>query len=401
MTRKGARDVMVGVVVLAAALIFTLGIFSIGSEQRVWVRKTTYRLKVLDANGIASGSPVRLAGVQVGTITGVEFPSDPNVLTIEVKLAVDQAFRNRIRKDTRAQVKILTMLGGDKYVELTPGTMSAEELPEDSYIEVPASFGVEQLGELSANLADDLTSISGNVRLILDKITQQQGLVGRVLLDPNFGDAALSDLGQAAHDLRQITEKINSGKGLVGQMVTDEAFGREAVGSVKETLAELKTLVARLNERDGLIDQALDPNGKLARSLDNFEAVTTDLRDMTGSLKKGEGLAGRLVTDDAAGQEMMENFRKIAADLAEITDKMNRGDGTAGAFINDPQIYDDLKMVLRGVQKSKLMSGLIRHYREEGEQAKQKEAEKLKKQQQKQQKDGGAKPPSDTDPGGS
>jgi phospholipid/cholesterol/gamma-HCH transport system substrate-binding protein len=398
MTRKGVRDVMVGVVVLAAALIFTLGIFSIGSEQRVWVRKATYRLKVLDANGLASGSPVRLAGVQVGTITSVEFPIDPNVLTIEVRLAVDQAFRNRIRQDTRANIKILTMLGGDKYVELTPGTMSAEELPENSYIDVPASFGVEQLGELSANLADDLQSISGNVRLVLEKITQQEGLVGRVLLDPNFGDAALADLGSAAHDLKEITEKINSGKGLVGQMVTDEAFGRETTATIKETLAELKTLVARLNERDGLIDQALDPNGKLARSLDNFEAVSADLRDMTGSLKKGEGLAGRLVADDAAGREMMENFRKIAADLAEITDKMNRGDGTAGAFINDPQIYEDLKMVLRGVQKSKLMSGLIRHYREEGEQATQKEADKQQKQQQK--KEGGSKPPSDIDPGG-
>src|SRR5262245_46290846 len=374
MSRKGGvRDIAVGAVVLAAALIFTIGIFSIGSEQRVWVKKVPYRLRVLDANGIASGSPVRLAGVQVGTITGVRFPSDPNVLTIDVELAVDQAFKNRIRQDTKAHVKILTMLGGDKYVELTPGTMAAEELPEGSYIEVPESFGVEQLGELSANLADDLQSISGNVRLILDKITEREGLVGRLLLDPNFGTAAIADLADASHDLKEITGKINKGKGMVGQLVTDEAFARDTSASIKESLAEMRALLAKLNTQGGTLDQALDPNGKLAHSLDKFDEATANLRDVTGRMKQGEGLAGRLLSDDEAAKELMENMRKIAANLAEVTDKMNRGDGTAGAFINDPQIYEDLKMVLRGVQKSKLMSGLIRHYREEGEQAAQKE----------------------------
>ncbi len=400
MKRKGLRDVMVGVVVLSAALIFTLGIFSIGSEQRVWVRKVTYRLKVPDANGIGSGSPVRLAGVQVGAITNVEFPTDPNVVTIEVELAVDQAFRNRIRQDTRAHVKILTLLGGDRYIELTPGTMSAEELPEDSYIEVPQSFGVEQLGELSESLSDDLQSISGNVRLILDKITSQEGLVGKVLLDPNFGTAALSDLGKAAHELRQITETINDGKGLAGRLVTDEAFARETTASIKESLGEIRTLLAKLNEQGGMLDQAMDPNGKLATALDNFEAVTSDLRDVAGRIQDGKGLAGRLVADDELARELLANMRKITADLASVTDKLNRGEGTAGAFINDPQLYEDLRSVLRGVQKSKIMGGLIRHYREEGEQAAQKEAERQRKLQEEQKKQGGDKPPSDVEPGG-
>jgi len=73
------------------------------------------------------------------------------------------------------------------------------------------------------------------------------------------------------------------------------------------------------------------------------------------------------VTDKEYADEVLENIRKISADLAAITDKLNKGSGTAGAMINDPQLYEDLKSVVRGVQKSKIMSGMIRHYRKKGE----------------------------------
>src|SRR5262245_32717374 len=110
MKRNLTRDLAVGGLVLAASLIFTMAIFLIGSEQRVWVMKTEYRLKVPDANGLNPGSPVRLAGVQVGTIKSISFPDDPTQLTIEVRLAVDNAHVHRLRQNTVADVRILTLL---------------------------------------------------------------------------------------------------------------------------------------------------------------------------------------------------------------------------------------------------------------------------------------------------
>src|SRR5262245_36166689 len=158
MRKTVLRDFTVGGVVLVAVFIFTIGIFSIGSQQRVWVAKVAYRLRVPDANGLQNGSPVRLAGVQVGAVTDINFPEDPNTSGIDVDLAIDHAHQHRIRQDTVANVRILTLLGGEKYVELVPGSPSQPVLPPGSYIEVPETFGMEQLGELSAGLADDLRS---------------------------------------------------------------------------------------------------------------------------------------------------------------------------------------------------------------------------------------------------
>jgi len=377
MKKNLSRDLTVGVVVLLAAFIFTIGIFSIGSEQRIWVKKVNYKIRVPEANGLQSGSPVKLAGVQVGTVTSVSFSSDPTITTIEVGLSVDQSHQGRIRQDTVASVNILTLLGGEKYIELTPGSPGSEVLPPGSYIQVPETFGMDQLGELSASLADDLQSISSNVRIILDTIQSQQGLVGKMLLDPNFGQQAFSDLGESARLTRQTLEKINSGEGVVGKFLADQQFARETTESIKTSLDRIEQLLAQATQPGGVVQNAMDPNGQMAAALDNVYQATADLQDFTAELKEGQGILGRLVSDEQYADEVLANIKKISEDLSAITSKINQGEGSLGGLVNDPQLYDDMTDVIRGVKESKMISWLIRHYRKKGEKVRRKEEEQL------------------------
>lgn len=369
MKRTMSRDLTVGVVVLLAALIFTIGVFSIGSEQRIWVSKVGYRILVPEANGLQNGSPVRLAGVQVGTVTSVAFSSDPDEMGIEVDLAVDAAHQHRIRQDTVAQVKILTLLGGEKYIELTPGSPSSADLPAGSFIQVPPGFGIDQLGELSADLSEDLRSISSNVRVILDAVQRQEGVVGRMLLDPNFGDQVFSDVGRTAQLARETIEQMHDGKGLAGKLLSDEQFGRETAGSIRQSLRRIEELLEKASQPDSVVSEALDPNGRISAAMDNLHQATADLHDFTAELKEGRGVLGRMVGDEEYARELLQNIREISDNLADITRKLNEGEGTLGGMINDPQLYEDITHVIRGVKKSKLMSWLIRRYRKEGEQA--------------------------------
>ncbi|HET9482246.1 MAG TPA: MlaD family protein [Candidatus Polarisedimenticolia bacterium] len=367
MKRHVGRDAAVGMVVLLAALIFTIGIFSIGSEQRIWVSKVGYKIRVPDANGLQSGSPVRLAGVQVGTINRVDFPADPGQVGIEIGLSVDEAHQHRIREDTVANVKILTLLAGEKYVELTPGSPDRPALPPGSYITVPRSFGMEQLGELSANLAEDLGSISSNVRVILETVQRQEGVVGRMLLDPNFGQQTFDDVARSARLARETIEDVHDGKGLVGKLLVDDEFARETTRSLRSSLDRIEALLDRAGQEDGVLMQALEPDGKMSRAIDNLHQATADLRDFTADAKEGRGMIGKLVSDQAYAEEVLGNIRQISRDLSAITSRLNAGEGTLGGLINDPQLIEDLKNVVRGVQKSRVLSGMIRHYRKKGE----------------------------------
>ncbi len=370
------RDLTVGAVVLIAAIIFTIGVFSIGSEQRVWVRKVSYKLRIPGANGLQSGSPVRLAGVQVGTVTSLDFSEDPNVIAIEVVLSVDVSYQHRIRSDTEATLRILTLLGGERYVELTPGTASNPVVPPGSYIHVPPSFGMEELGELSAGLSEDLKSISGNVRIILETVQRQEGVVGRMLLDPNFGSQVFEDIGESASMMRGTIESVHSGRGLAGRLLSDDQFARETTASIRDSLDRLERLMGKLTEEEGVVYQVLDPNGKVAGSLESLNRASGDLQAFAADLRGGGGTLGRLVSDEAYAEEVLGNIKQISKDLADITGKLNAGEGSLGGLINDPSLHQDLKDVVRGVQESKTISWLIRHYRKKGEK------ERLEKEKQ-------------------
>lgn len=373
MKKTSIRDLTVGTVVLLAVIIFTVAVFSIGSEQRIWVSKVSYMLRIPEANGLQSGSPVRLAGVQVGTVRSVDFSPDPSILAVEVYLSIDEAHQHRVREDTVAYVRILTLLGGEKYIELTPGNPSLPALPPGDLIRVPETFGFEQFEELSVNLSDDLTSISNNVRVILDAVHGGESVVGRMLLDPDFGKEVFEDIGTSARLMRETLEDMSEGQGLAGRMIADEQFARETTESIRSSLERMEVLLERATAEDGMVMNALDPNGKIAAAIDNVYEASASMRDFAADLKEGHGMIGRIITDETYGNEILENIRQISSDLASITDKLNRGDGTAGAFINDPQLYEDLTNVVRGVQESKMMSWFIRHYRKKGEKAAEKD----------------------------
>src|SRR5262245_36757953 len=67
-------------IVIAAVLIFTLT----GAKGFVWQR-SSLKTRFPNVAGLAKGSPVRVAGVEVGSVTEVEFAGTEVDVTFEVK----------------------------------------------------------------------------------------------------------------------------------------------------------------------------------------------------------------------------------------------------------------------------------------------------------------------------
>ena len=53
--------------------------------------------------------------------------------------------------------------------------------------------------------------------------------------------------------------------------------------------------------------------------------------------------------------------------LEAIMEKVNNGTGTIGALVNDPGLYDDLKSLVGGAQRNRLLRNLVRQTIKEGE----------------------------------
>src|SRR5215471_13357823 len=88
-------ELKIGVLMIIAIAITVLTVFLLtGGKGFFWQR---YRLKSRFANvaGLKAGSPVRLAGVEVGTVDAVDLSGDQ----VDVVFQVNKEYRDRITSD--------------------------------------------------------------------------------------------------------------------------------------------------------------------------------------------------------------------------------------------------------------------------------------------------------------
>src|SRR5437763_12628686 len=100
-------ELKIGVLTIAAIVITALTVFLLtGGKGFFWQR---YYLKTRFTNvaGLNPGSPVRLAGVDVGDVKGVDLYGEQ----VEVVFQVNKAYRDRITTASVARLGSVSFLG--------------------------------------------------------------------------------------------------------------------------------------------------------------------------------------------------------------------------------------------------------------------------------------------------
>jgi phospholipid/cholesterol/gamma-HCH transport system substrate-binding protein len=90
------------------------------------------------AGGIEVGSPVRVSGVKVGKVSKIEFlpeNSDSQGERVSLKLTIDVSTKAvpSVRQDSRFYVNMAGIIG-EKYLEISPGTVSSPILANESTV---------------------------------------------------------------------------------------------------------------------------------------------------------------------------------------------------------------------------------------------------------------------------
>src|SRR4029077_1387142 len=121
-------ELKVGVLTIVALAIAAVLIFSLtGSKGFFWQR---YKLKTRfhDVSGLAPGSPVRIAGVQVGTVKAVDFAGEQ----VDITLEVNKENRERITDRSTAVLGSVSLLGTSA-VDISP-SISGTPIPQWGYV---------------------------------------------------------------------------------------------------------------------------------------------------------------------------------------------------------------------------------------------------------------------------
>jgi phospholipid/cholesterol/gamma-HCH transport system substrate-binding protein len=366
MTRgRAARDLSVGAVVAVGLVIFIVAALAIGRESRLFVPKLAYWTRFENTSGLAKGSPVRLVGVQVGTVDDIEFPKDLKENRIKVVFKVDKAFAPRIRKGTVASLKSLNYLAQDKYLELTPGDPEQPVMEAGSYVEAGKSAWEETLVQ-SQSIADDVKEITASLRDLLVAMNRGEGIVHELIHDPEFGRQGVTDMEGSLAALRRILEGMEQGQGVAGAMLSKGEYSRRQLDNIDASVTHIKSILERLDSADSPLTQLSAPGGPGSEILGNLRHGSEALSQAADKVNNGKGLVGRLINDDDYATSILKKINSAAGHADSIMGKIDRGEGTVGGIINDPEVYESLKDIVAGIEKSRFGKGMLRHYGKKG-----------------------------------
>jgi len=275
-------EIRIGLLIAAAILVLMWASFS-GGGTSVFHAKTSYRAYFANVNGLVRGSPVWIAGIEVGNVTSIEFVNLDSARQIEVKFKVLNSVTNMITTDASVKLGTIGFIG-DKYIEVIPGTLTNPQLEPGSFL---------------------ATAPSGN----LDEVFAKSG-------------SAVDDASELMNNLSEITARLKEGEGSFGKMFTES----EIYDKLTRLIASLTVLVGDLQKNQA----------RLITSIDNISA---DLADILVKVNTNEGTLGKIIADPA----LYNNLQSSSTHIDSILYKINRGDGTAGALVNDDELYEEVK----------------------------------------------------------
>jgi phospholipid/cholesterol/gamma-HCH transport system substrate-binding protein len=160
---------------------------------------------VPDAGDVQPGTPVRLRGVEVGQVVGVEYPEDdgPNS-AVTVRMRVPSRFAPRLFADATAQVQPTGLLGG-RVVAIQPGTPKAGPLADGRLKFVPAA-DLAQTAAKVGELADEARKLLADVRAENGLYQELKGLTAEARQAVKKADRAIGTVEGEAAGVRQLVQ---------------------------------------------------------------------------------------------------------------------------------------------------------------------------------------------------
>src|SRR3954471_6179794 len=109
----------VGSLILLAVLVMGVALYKLGKAVNLFSKRYELQTYLKEAGGLRVGGSVMVAGQLAGTIKAIDLlPVDMDT-TRNVKLIVgiDQKMQEQVRRDSKARVKTLGLLG-DKIIDI-------------------------------------------------------------------------------------------------------------------------------------------------------------------------------------------------------------------------------------------------------------------------------------------
>jgi phospholipid/cholesterol/gamma-HCH transport system substrate-binding protein len=294
---------------MAALLIFLLS----GDGGFFWQR---YSLKTVFGNvaGLKEGAPVRVAGVEVGAVTGVDFIGD----RVEVLMEISKKMQPRITSSSRASLGSVSLLG-ESAVDITASSQGAPVAEWGYVTSGPAAGSLSDVAEKASAGIDQISALVGDIR-------SGRGTLGKLFTEDTLHQELTTLLGA----YEQVARNLDNPNGSIGRLTKDPTMAKALEGSLKN----LEAVTARIRAGEGSLGKLLNDDA-MAKSL---TSTTANLDVVTGRLSRGEGTVGKLFTE----RELYDRLNSMSERFDKVAASLQQKEGTVGLLLNDKQMYEKI-----------------------------------------------------------
>jgi len=255
---KTGTETKVGIFVLLGIIVLAFMTVTVGKFHLF--KEAGYRVYVLfdSAAGVVRNSPVRIAGVHVGTVERISLERGKAKVALRIPPDV------QLHEDAMAYLKSEGLLG-ERYVEIFPGSEEKPRLREEGLIQQGAPpAGIEEVLSRLSGIGDDFKGVLEPLGQLLEGIDPEK--VGHLVSNFEVFSRDLPHLAADAREtlgnFRDISAKVQRGEGTLGKLINDE----EAYQDVRKTLVALRDVAEKVQRGEGMLGKSSSATRRLTRT---------------------------------------------------------------------------------------------------------------------------------------
>jgi len=272
------NPVIIGAISMSVIALLILGAFR-AQDLPLIGGGETYSAAFTESGGLKPDDPVRIAGVRVGKVTGIELDGDHVKVTFKIK--TDSEFGS----ETAAAIRINTLLGA-MYLALEPAGPGQLEAGKEIPVERTTSpFDVVEAFSGLADTADqiDTDQLAASLTTLAD-LTRNT---------PDEFKAALSGVSRLSANIADKSDRINlllTNLERVSTVLNDR--DEDIIALMKDSDTLFQALVQRKEAVHNLLVSTASLSEELSalvrQSRDDLKPALTQLNDVVGILNKNE-----------------------------------------------------------------------------------------------------------------
>ena len=279
--RYRGAEIKAGIWIFISVAIFAAFILSV-SGAKFWKEMDHYRVRLDYIGGLEVGSPVRMAGMMIGKISGVDI-LDNSSGAIELTIEVPKGLN--IKSNTVAYLSFVTITS-EQHLELDPTSEPAPMLKPGDLIKSKNLSSLDSVMEQVSVVGDTLLMIMNRVSALLNPAT-----IARV-------DSIVSGVNTMVHDASgELTGLLVDARKSVSELDTllnsanmmlagSDSLVRKVMIDTRKTVQQATVTLAGIDTTVAGVETLLNTNAaSLSGIVADMERTSANLKVMTDDIK--------------------------------------------------------------------------------------------------------------------